>query len=282
MKWVTEVDKSDLIKEIAVELKKIDELVPPEWSMFVRTGNDKQKPPIEKDWWYMRAASIMIKVVYLGPVGVAKLRTKFGGKKRRGHKPAEFRKASGSIIRTILQQLEKAGLIKQQDKGVHKGKVLTPKGMSLINTIAKTQFKKKPKKTVAAKPKDAEKPVEKAKVSKEVPAKADDTTKKPSGKPLTEKKPAKEKAIEEKTSEKKPKEDKAKPVEEKSVEAVKKEPVEDEPKEEKAKSVKKKPADEMPAEEAKTEKVVEEKPEEKSKTESPVNSETDESKPKEE
>jgi len=252
MKWVTEVDKSDLIKEIAVELKKIDELVPPEWSMFVRTGNDKQKPPIEIDWWYMRTASIMIKVVYLGPVGVSKLRTKFGGKKRRGHKPAEFRKASGNIIRTILQQLEKAGLIKQQDKGVHKGKVLTPKGMSFINTIAKAVFKKKPKKSVATKPKDAEKPVEKAKVSKEV-ANALDTTKKSSGKPV-EKKPAEEK---------KPKEDKAESVEKKQV----KEP---------------KSNEEKPAEEVKVEEVAEEKAVEDSKTESPVNSETDKSKSKEE
>ena len=85
MKWVNQVNKTELIEKAAKELKKVKEVSPPEWSMFVRTGADKERPPADVDWWYMRAASMMLKTAHLGPVGVSKLRTKYSGKKRRGH-----------------------------------------------------------------------------------------------------------------------------------------------------------------------------------------------------
>jgi len=161
MKYVSNVDKSDLINRTAKELKTVKELAPPEWSNFVRTGNNKERPPVDTDWWYTRAASIMLKAANLGPIGVSKLRTKYGGKKRRGHKPAEFRKASGNIIRKIMQQLEKAEYLKQTEKGVHKGRILAPKGQSLLNTVAKKMSAKKGKSNV--KPKSTEKPAGAAK-----------------------------------------------------------------------------------------------------------------------
>lgn len=118
------------------ELKKFNEIKPPEWAKFVKTSTNRSRTPVEKDWWYIRAASILKKAERLGPIGVNKLRIKYGGKKRRGHKPEHFAKASGSIIRKILQQLEKAGLLKQQSKSIHKGKIITPKGKSLLSKIS--------------------------------------------------------------------------------------------------------------------------------------------------
>ena len=125
------------ILKTSEELKKIEEIRPPEWSKFVKTGTSKSRMPVEKDWWYLRAASILRKTDKLGPIGVNKLRVKYGSKKRRGHKPAHFYKASGNVIRKILQQLEKAGLLKQNLKGVYKGKIITPKGKSLLSKISK-------------------------------------------------------------------------------------------------------------------------------------------------
>jgi small subunit ribosomal protein S19e len=101
----------------------------------------KERPPLKEDWWYMRAASVLRKVSILGPVGVEKLRTKYGGKKNRGHKTEHRFKGSGNIVRKVLQQLEKAGLIKKGDKGVHKGRVITPKGISLIDKAAVRIYK---------------------------------------------------------------------------------------------------------------------------------------------
>lgn len=164
MKYVNAVDKSELIEKTSIELKSVKEITAPSWSQYAKTGTQKARPPVKNDWWYTRASSMMLKIARLGPIGVSKLRTVYGGKKRRGHQPPEFRKGSGNIIRKILQQLEKAGFLKQQAKGVHKGRVLTPKGFSFINRIAKTLAKvpDKPKKAKNGEPKRVAKPAKAA------------------------------------------------------------------------------------------------------------------------
>jgi len=136
MVTIYDVDTSKLIKRASEELKKIEQIKAPEWAKFVKTGASKERPPVEKDWWYMRTASILRKVYVLGPIGVNKLRKKYGGKKNRGHKPERTYKGSGSIIRKALQQLEKAELIKQVEKGVHKGKLISPKGKKFLDKLA--------------------------------------------------------------------------------------------------------------------------------------------------
>ncbi len=129
---IIDVSKTKLIEKTAEELKNVKEISPPEWAKFVKTGRHRERPPMREDWWHVRAAAILAKMAHFGPVGVSKLRAKYGGMKRRGHKPGHFYKSSGNIIRKILQQLEKAGLAKKVDKGVRKGRTITPKGLSLL------------------------------------------------------------------------------------------------------------------------------------------------------
>lgn len=136
MPTMYDVPVNELIEEVAKDLKNVSEIKPPAWALFVKTGMHKERPPLKEDWWYMRSASVLRKVSMLGPVGVEKLRTKYGGKKNMGHHTEHRFKASGNIVRKVLQQLEKAGLIKKGDKGVHKGRVITPKGISLIDKAA--------------------------------------------------------------------------------------------------------------------------------------------------
>jgi small subunit ribosomal protein S19e len=136
MTHILTVNPNELINKAAVELKKQKLVEPTEWSKFVKTGHHKERLPDNNDWWYRRSAAILRSIARLGPVGTEKLKTKFGGKKNRGHKPEKVFKASGSIIRKILQQLEKSELIKQTEKGVHKGRVLTPKGISFLDKMA--------------------------------------------------------------------------------------------------------------------------------------------------
>ena len=131
-----DVDAQQLVSKTAEELKKIPEIKAPSWATFVKTGMHKERPPVNQDWWYMRAASVLRTVYRLGPVGVSKLRDKYGGKKNRGVKKEHFYKGSGNILRKALQQLEKAGFVKYNDKGVHKGRVVTPKGRSFLDKIA--------------------------------------------------------------------------------------------------------------------------------------------------
>ena len=131
-----DMDAQELVSKTAEELKKVPEIKAPSWAAFVKTGMHKEKPPVNADWWHTRAASVLRAVYRLGPVGVSKLRDKYGGKKNRGVKKEHFYKGSGNILRKALQQLEKAGFVKYNDKGVHKGRIVTPKGRSFLDKIA--------------------------------------------------------------------------------------------------------------------------------------------------
>ena len=130
---VREVSASALIKRLSEELRKLKELTPPEWSHFVKTGMHKERPPEQPDWWYTRAASLLRRIYIDSPVGVQRLRSYYGGRKKRGVAPGHFRRASGKILRTILQQLEKAGLVMKTERG---GRKLTPKGAGMLATLA--------------------------------------------------------------------------------------------------------------------------------------------------
>src|SRR3989344_1020331 len=133
---IVNVSNSDVIEKLAKEMKKVADVKAPSWSLFAKTGCHTERPPTNPDWWCIRAASILVKIHNLGPVGVSKLRVKYGGKKNRGMAPERFKKSGGKIIRLILQQLEKAGLAKQAAKGLHKGRVATPKGKSFVEKVA--------------------------------------------------------------------------------------------------------------------------------------------------
>lgn len=141
MSHILVVNPNELIEKAAAQLKNEKLVAAPEWSVFVKTGAHKERLPEDVDWWYMRSAAILRKVAQLGPVGTSKLRVKFGGRKNRGHKPGRFVAGSGSIIRKSLQQLESSGLIKQTEKGAHKGRILTPKGVSFLDKIAMQMIK---------------------------------------------------------------------------------------------------------------------------------------------
>ena len=109
----------------------------PEWTKFVKTGHGKRNRPEAKNWYLTRVASILRKVYMNGPIGTSKLKKAYSHKKNRGHKPEKTSLASGKIIRSALQQLEKAGLIQQTEKGVHKGRVVTSKGRSFLDKVTK-------------------------------------------------------------------------------------------------------------------------------------------------
>jgi len=137
---IYDTDASVVIKNLAKDLKEI--IKQPVWTPYVRTGNHKQRPPVDKDWFFIRAAAILRTVALQGPVGVSKLRTKYGGRKNNGYKPEHFVKGSGSIVRRALQELDKAGLTVQAERGVHKGRIATPKGMKLLAKAGFKEYKK--------------------------------------------------------------------------------------------------------------------------------------------
>ena len=131
---VYDVPADKFNEKLAEKLKTMPEFEIPEWMVFVKTGTAKSRPPFERDFWYKRAASILRQAYIRGIVGVGRLRTRYGGRKKRGVKPEEFRKSGGKIIRTILQQAEKAGLI-EKFKGKKAGRKLTIKGKEFLDSI---------------------------------------------------------------------------------------------------------------------------------------------------
>lgn len=133
MTTVFDVPPSALISRLAERLKQMPETAPPEWAAFVKTGPHREKPPERGDWWHLRMAAILRKVYIYGPVGASRLTAHFGGTRDRRNAPNISVKGSGSISRKGLQQLERAGLITSA-KG--KGRMITPKGRKLLDSIA--------------------------------------------------------------------------------------------------------------------------------------------------
>lgn len=134
---VYEIPADEYNKKLAEALKKLGEFEIPEWALFVKTSVARARPPIEEDFWFKRAASILRQIYIKGIVGVARLRTRYGGRKKRGVKPEKFKKGSGKIIRTMLQQAEKAGLLEKAKatKGKRAGRQLTLKGKEFLEGI---------------------------------------------------------------------------------------------------------------------------------------------------
>ncbi|MEM2025355.1 MAG: 30S ribosomal protein S19e [Desulfurococcaceae archaeon] len=122
------------IPKLATYIKdNIPEVKPPVWSIFVKTGCFKEKPPSDPDWWYYRAASVLRKLYKAkDPVGLSELRRDYGGRKRRGVRPSRTRRAPGNTVRRILHQLEQAQLVRK----TRDGRVLTPQGRALLDRIA--------------------------------------------------------------------------------------------------------------------------------------------------
>ena len=138
MTTVYDVPSKELIDAIAKKLQNDKTIFIPEENVFSRTGVDKENPPTEKNWWYIRCASILRKIYINNVIGVEHLKAEYGGRRDRGSKPYKARSGSGTIVRRAVQQLEKAGYI-TKIKG--KGRALTPKGRSFLDNTSKQVIK---------------------------------------------------------------------------------------------------------------------------------------------
>ena len=134
MVTVYDVPANRLIDEISEKMKDMDHIQMPDWALFAKTGVHKEKAPTQSDWWFKRVSAVFRTVYIEGPIGISRLKSKYGGKKDRGSKPSRMRKGSGSIIRKVLQQLEEQDLIKKSNNGV--GRIVTPEGQSLLDNTA--------------------------------------------------------------------------------------------------------------------------------------------------
>ena len=135
MATIYDVDATKLIDTAANKLKDLAKA--PEFTKYVKTGHAKERPPVERDWYYKRLASVLRTVYVRGPIGTNKLRVRYSSRKNRGMNKDKTFRAAGKTIRIALQQLEQLGFIKNVEKGVHKGRIITAKGKSFLDKLAK-------------------------------------------------------------------------------------------------------------------------------------------------
>lgn len=136
---VYESDQQEYNKKLAEALKKVPEFKKPEWVDYVKSSPSKSRPIDDPNFWHNRSASILKQIYKKKIVGVNRLRTKYGSKKNRGMKPERFRKAGGKIIRTILQQSDKAGFTESfrplKGSQTKAGRRLTEKGIKFMESV---------------------------------------------------------------------------------------------------------------------------------------------------
>jgi len=113
MATVYDVPADVLIEKAAKRLEEEKIVEMPEWAKFVKTGAHKEHPPLQDNWWYIRAASILRRIYIDGPVGVARLRTYYGGRKNRGVKPEHHVDAGGKMLE-YQQKLQQEEALRQQ------------------------------------------------------------------------------------------------------------------------------------------------------------------------
>jgi len=135
------IEPSTFIQAIAEKLKEYPEIIAPNGSEFWKTAFFKELAPINhQTFWYVRCASLLRKINKFGPIGVNRLRKKYGGKNKRGPGLNHSAKGSGKIIRVALQQLENANLIVKTEKN---GRILSNEGRSLLERTGYSISRKK-------------------------------------------------------------------------------------------------------------------------------------------
>ncbi|MCX8162929.1 MAG: 30S ribosomal protein S19e [Candidatus Micrarchaeota archaeon] len=130
---IYDVEPLKLIKRVAEKLEE-EKIPKPEWVGKVKSGAHRERLPQDEKFWYIRCASILRNAYVNQVIGVGRLRTHYGARKKRGVKPEKHRKAGGKIIRLAIQTLEKFGYLQKTKKGI--GRELTPKGRKLLDNTA--------------------------------------------------------------------------------------------------------------------------------------------------
>eukprot|EP00243_Klebsormidium_subtile_P003333 TRINITY_DN16698_c0_g1_i1.p1 TRINITY_DN16698_c0_g1~~TRINITY_DN16698_c0_g1_i1.p1 ORF type:complete len:189 (+),score=52.35 TRINITY_DN16698_c0_g1_i1:68-568(+) len=132
-KTVKDVQSHEFVKAYAAHLKRTGKIELPPWHDLVKTAAYKELCPFDADWYYVRAASIARHIYLRGGVGVGGLKKRFGGKSNRGVRPGHYAKASGSVQRHVMQQLEALKILEKHPNG---GRRITSDGQRDLDRIA--------------------------------------------------------------------------------------------------------------------------------------------------
>lgn len=135
---IFEIESDQLVKRTAEKLRE-QNISKPSYVDYVKSGAGRDRAPTDDSFWYMRCASILRQTYVNGPIGISKLRTRYGNRKRHVVTHPHHKRAGGSIIKDAFDTLEKAGYVaKTKD-----GRTITDKGKSFLDKVANELLKGK-------------------------------------------------------------------------------------------------------------------------------------------
>ncbi|XP_037084222.1 40S ribosomal protein S19-like [Pollicipes pollicipes] len=136
---VKDVDQQQFVIDMAAFLKKSGKVKVPDWADIVKTSIARELAPYDRDWFYIRTASIA-RHLYMRPnAGIGALRKIFGGRKRNGVRPNHFQVCHGNHLRKAVQQLEALRMVEKTPEG---GRRLTNQGRRDLDRIASQVYRK--------------------------------------------------------------------------------------------------------------------------------------------
>jgi len=133
---IFEADAQKLIDSAALKLKESG-IPKPEYIAYVKTGAAKERVPQDENFWYIRCASILRQVYLNGPIGISKLRTKYGTNRVHVVRRHHHYRSGGSIIKDAFDALEKKGYVKTTKQG----RVITSAGRSFLDKVSNDTLK---------------------------------------------------------------------------------------------------------------------------------------------
>ena len=131
MSNIKEVDGARLIGSAARKLKELG-IQKPMYIEYVKSGAGKERIPSDPDYWYTRCASVLRQVYLNGPIGISRLRTRYGTRKRHVVHKHHAHRAGGSTIKDAFDVLEKLEYVKKAKSG----RIITAKGRSFLDKTA--------------------------------------------------------------------------------------------------------------------------------------------------
>ena len=141
---VKDISAAQFIAAYAAYLKKSGKVTLPKDVDVIKTGVRKELAPYDPDWYYIRMAAIARRVYIRGGLGAGGLARVFGGANRKSCMPQHFEKDAQGLIRHILIQLEKNGVVEtivlQHTSGskVTAGRNISSKGKRELDRVARS------------------------------------------------------------------------------------------------------------------------------------------------
>jgi len=133
MSSVKDVNQQKFVVAFAEFLKKSGKMTVPEWAELIKLARFNEQGPVDRDWFYVRAASVARHLYIRAPAGVNSFTKIYGARKSNGSAPSHFARGSQSVSRRILQALESMALVEKHPDG---GRRLTPQGRRDMDRIS--------------------------------------------------------------------------------------------------------------------------------------------------